>query len=90
MFGEAAIKLLKMMGHSGTVPSAILPEDIPDAIQRLQSGLAAAQAPADAAESESDDDQDEPRVSIGQRAFPLVELLKHAAKADCSVLWERV
>jgi hypothetical protein len=28
MFGEVAVRLLKMMGHSGTVPSAVLAEDI--------------------------------------------------------------
>ena len=39
MFGDVAIRLIKMMGHSGTVPSAILAEDIPAALARLQAAL---------------------------------------------------
>ena len=29
MFGDVAVTLLKMMGHSGTVPSTLLARDIP-------------------------------------------------------------
>ena len=32
MFGDIAERLLKMMGHSGTVPSAILADDVPAAL----------------------------------------------------------
>ena len=45
MFGDAALKLLKMMGHSGTVPSAILAKDIPAALARLQAGMEAEAPP---------------------------------------------
>ena len=50
MFGDIAVQLLKMMGHSGTVPSAIVAKDIPPALKRLQAALGAlppepAQAP---------------------------------------------
>ena len=36
MHGDAAVALLKGMGHSGTVPGAILAADLPDALARLQ------------------------------------------------------
>ena len=36
MFGDAAHRLLKMMGHSGTVPSAILADDVPAALDRVK------------------------------------------------------
>ncbi len=39
MFGDAALRLLKMMGHSGTVPSAILAEDVPAALDRLKRAI---------------------------------------------------
>ena len=39
MFGDIAVHLLKLMGHSGTVPSAILAADIPAAVQRLEKAL---------------------------------------------------
>ncbi len=36
MFGDVAVRLLKMMGHSGTVPSALLAENVPAALGRLE------------------------------------------------------
>ncbi|NNJ91650.1 MAG: DUF1840 domain-containing protein, partial [Gammaproteobacteria bacterium] len=41
MFGNLAIKLLKLMGHSGKVPSALLAEDVPTALERLEAALEA-------------------------------------------------
>ena len=40
MFGEAARSLLKKMGQSGNVPGALMPEDIPEALSRLERELA--------------------------------------------------
>ena len=88
MFGEVAVQLLKAMGHTGAVPSAMLPEDIPAAIERLK---AAAAVQADTASNEGAQaavgDENELPVSIKQRAFPLIELLERAAKRKCEVLW---
>lgn len=39
MFGTAARSLLKMMGQSGNVPGAIMPEDIPAALRKLEEAL---------------------------------------------------
>ena len=36
MFGKTALQLIKMMGHSGVVPSAIMAEDVPAALDRLK------------------------------------------------------
>ena len=36
MFGDVARQPLKMIGNSGTVPGAILAEDVPDALDRLK------------------------------------------------------
>jgi len=87
MFGDIAVQLLKMMGHSGTVPSAILAQDIPQALARLEASLAA--APDEAVQSgASRQDDDSPKVSLRQRAHPLIDLLRRAAKANCDVLWD--
>jgi hypothetical protein len=85
MFGDAALKLLKMMGHSGTVPSAILAEDIPAALSRLEAGL---QAEAPASARPQQDDKRDPPVSLGQRAYPLIDLLTRAAARGCAVTWK--
>lgn len=88
MFGDVAIKLLRLMGHSGTVPSAIEPEDIPEALRRLQMGVAA-EEDAEAAEGNSDnpEDNEEELVSLKNRAMPLIELLEASEKEHVPVMW---
>ncbi|MCW8918086.1 MAG: DUF1840 domain-containing protein [Gammaproteobacteria bacterium] len=82
LFGEVARNLLQGMGHSGTVPGALLPEDIEPALQRLRASLAS--APAVAA-GQSDD---EPEVPLSRRAYPLVKMLEASLAAQCEVMWE--
>ena len=90
MFGDIAVHLLKLMGHSGTVPSALVAEDVPAALERLRTAIAAHQATVPkAAEDVDDEDDDESPVDLAQRAFPLIELLEAAAAAQCDVLWDR-
>ena len=93
MFGDVAVKLLTMMGHSGTVPGAILAEDVPAALARLKKALAedrsaAVAVPADDAKEEDEEAKEIP-VSLAQHAFPLLELLKAAAGTQRDVMWER-
>jgi len=85
MFGDVAVHLLKMMGHSGTIPGALLAADIPAALQRLEKALE--NPPALPARPDSSDDDKESRVSVYQRAFPLVQLLKDAAAQKVDVMW---
>lgn len=84
MFGDVALALLKMIGHSGTVPSAILAADVPAALSRLAAGIEAAKA----APSVDDEDEDEPQVSLSNRALPLINLLTAAAREGCDVMWK--
>ena len=87
MDGAIAVQLLKAMGHSGTVPSAILAKDIPAAVARLRSAVAA--TPAATTSPDSDDkDQKEVLVSLRQRAFPLIDLLTRAAEKGAEVMWK--
>lgn len=91
MFGDVAQQLLKMMGHSGAVPGALLAEDVPAALDRLKKAIEAEQA-AEAAEppaAPAEDDADEQAVSLPHRAFPLIELLAAAARANCHVMWDK-
>jgi hypothetical protein len=88
MFGDVAVQLLKMMGHSGTVPSALLAADIPAALAHLQSGLRT-QPPPPPPPSDVDErgDKKEPPVSIHTRAVPLIDLLQRAQKRGCDITW---
>ena len=83
-FGDVAVKLLRMMGQSGAIPGAILAGDIPAALQRLRQALG--QHGGEASGTAQDD---EPRVTLSQRAFPLIELLERAAKTDADVIWDQ-
>lgn len=93
MFGEVAIHLLKMMGHSGTVPSAITAAEIPAALARLEKALEnppPLPGKPDAAPKQDDREDDaerEPPVSLQMRAYPLVQLLKAAVAKKADVLW---
>ncbi len=83
MFGDVALAMLKMMGHSATVPGAILAADVPAALSKLTAAIdAEVSAPVE------DQDADEPVVSMANRALPLIDLLTAAAKADCNVMWK--
>jgi hypothetical protein len=87
MFGDVAVRLLKLMGHSGTVPGALLAEDVQAALERLEAAVEADKQLPELEESGEGDD-DEPAVSLSHRALPLIELLKAAAKARCHVMWD--
>jgi hypothetical protein len=92
MFGDVAKQLLGLMGLSGTIPSAIKAEDVPVALARLETAIAQRRA-AEAAEVPGNDDHgsndDAPRkVTISQRAVPLLELLRAAAAKKADVMWD--
>lgn len=88
MFGEVAVHLLKLMGHSGTVPGALKAGDIPAALEHLQRGVES-ETKLEATDSSDTEDNDEEYVSLRHRALPLIDLLKAAAQADTDVMWDR-
>jgi hypothetical protein len=89
MFGEVAVKLLRMMGQSGVIPGAVLAQDIPAAVQRLRDAVGAEPAAEAGQASGKARDDGEPRVSLRQRAHPLIELLERAAKRGADVVWDQ-
>ena len=74
MFGDVAIRLIKMTGHSGTVPSAIPAEEVPAAHEHHNS---------------TNNDGEEPDISRQRRALPVLELLEAVEAAKCYVMWDR-
>ena len=83
MFGDVAFTMLKMMGHSATVPSAILAADVPETLSRLTAAIDSGKASLPVSDNDADDS-----VSMAHRALPLINLLTAAAKADCDVMWK--
>ena len=84
MFGDVALVMLKMMGHSETVPGAIRAEDVPSALSLLTAAI----SEKDALPPVEDKAADEPAVSMAHRALPLINLLAAAAKSGSYVTWK--
>lgn len=91
MFGDVAVRLLKSMGHSGVVPSAIVAEDVGAALCQLKQAVEADKAASARPEPRqlSEEGSDQPAVSLANRALPLIELLTAAAAAQCDVMWDK-
>ena len=91
MFGDVAVALLKLMGHSGAVPGALLAEDVPAALERLKAAVTASpDVPLDPAPGRPDVDEEEEQVhvSLAHRALPLIDLLSAAAAQKKNVMWD--
>lgn len=85
MFEKDAARLLKFMGHSGTIPSAIRAKDVAERLATLEKALAVdTPEPEEPARSEDE----EPPVPISHRAYPLMELMRTAIATDENVMWE--
>ncbi len=88
MFGNIAVELLKLAGMTGNVPTAILADDVPGMLATLETALGAHRAafgdsaPAASEPTHASDPHDEAgqaRVSLRNRAMPVLELLRAAA-----------
>jgi len=88
MFGDVAVSLLKKMGHSGTVPGAIMADDVPAALAKLTTAIETLKEQQADPNSTSNKDESEPAVSLAKRALPLINLLKAAAEKKTDVMWE--
>ncbi len=92
MFGDIAVSLLKLMGHSGTVPGAFQPRDIPTALDHLKKALATNEtvvANASGPVEEEEEESGERTINLVHRARPLIELLTASATAQCDVMWDQ-
>ena len=94
MHGDAAVALLKAMGHSGTVPGAILAADLPAALAQLRKVLDeqahAPLPPPPPADTKDDDERErEPPVTLRMRGLPLIDMIETAIARDSDLMWER-
>lgn len=92
---NVGLQLLKMMGRDSTLPSAMFADDVPEALSRLQQALAELDDDEVARDNQTgtkkmeEDDEDKPqKVSLKQRAQPLVKLMEKASEANVGLMWE--
>jgi hypothetical protein len=94
MHGDGAVTLLKAMGHSGTVPGAILAADLPAALASLLRTLetqADLPSPEPGAPVEADPEREDapPPVTLRMRAVPLIDMIETAIARGSDLMWER-
>ncbi|EXI69555.1 MAG: hypothetical protein AW08_00048 [Candidatus Accumulibacter adjunctus] len=95
MFAAVARQLLESIGKDCSARGVITTEQLPEAITRLRQAAAEHKAtpPASSVDdagraSTVGDDDDARPVGLGQRAFPLIELLQWTQQEEGFVLWE--
>ena len=95
MQGESAVTLVRLGGHSGTVPSAVLAADLPAFAARLRSGLdlhGGDLSPVPTAADRQEDDEDRPReqpITLRLRAVPLLDMIDTALRQKSDLVWEK-
>jgi hypothetical protein len=94
MQGEPALALVRLGGHSGAVPGAVLAADLPGFLAKLRVGLESQgdQPSPPVKEPAADEDEtEEPRerpVKLRLRAVPLIEMIETAIKQGSDLMWE--
>lgn len=91
MMGPNGDEVLRIIGKTPGPKGIIEPADMPAAIKALEEAVAADEALQQAQRDDERDDDDTPRpgghVSLRQRAWPLVEMMRRAHGASHEVVW---
>jgi Domain of unknown function (DUF1840) len=97
MQAEPAVALIRLGGHSGTVPGAVLAAELPEFLAKLRAGLelqGEQVSPPPPAKEPGDrwEDEEEPRerpIKLRLRAVPLLDMLDTAVRQQSDLLWEK-
>lgn len=95
MHGEPAVRLIRLGGHSGTVPGAVLYADLAEFLVALRRGLEVhgdELSPPPIVDPSAAEDDAEPRerpVSLRRRAVPLLDMIQTAIKRESDLMWEK-
>ncbi|MGB3429008.1 MAG: DUF1840 domain-containing protein [Burkholderiaceae bacterium] len=94
MFAETARRIFEILGRQEAPRGVITAEQVPEALRKLvaavdeeKAQLKAAQEEADLAAKQGDVHAQQPPITLGQRAFPLIEMLREAQKKKVDVTW---
>lgn len=86
LFGQVAVQLLHMMGHSGKVPGALYAEDVAKHLASLQEKMQYWPEESIMAKTGHSPDSS---VSLHHRALPLIALLSSAVAGCNNVSWDK-
>ena len=89
MLESVGLQMIKMMGRSPTVPSALAAEDVAHALDSLRANVAL-QSNSRVEEIDEGEEHDDRRsVSVAHRALPLINMLEAALEHGDHVIWDR-
>jgi hypothetical protein len=87
MLGPSGDQILRLLGREPAAKGIFEVKDMPAAIVALERAVAADEAKSD----DEDNDEDAPRtgggVSLRQRAWPLVEMMRRCHAAGHDIVW---
>jgi hypothetical protein len=94
MFAETARRLFEIIGRQEAPRGVITAEQVPEALRKLvaaveeeKAQLKAAREDAELQDKQGDGTAQPQPITLGQRAFPLVEMLREAQKKKVDVTW---
>ena len=82
MHENYAKKMLKLMKQSGKIPSALQAESMQKALDDLQQGIKVEN------DTNNQDSNRDDEISLNTRAYPLIQLLKHAVEKEEYIMWD--
>jgi hypothetical protein len=80
MTGPHGDQLLRLLGREPAARGILLPQDLPQAITALEAAVAA-EEPA------GDSDEARARITLRQRAWPLLEMMRRARAQGKEIVW---
>lgn len=91
MFAEVARTLLQAVGKETTARGVFTQPEMAEAARLLREAVkrAEAQPPAEEEEEDPVTGKKQPVVALGQRAWPLIDMLERTARRqDANIIWE--
>jgi hypothetical protein len=94
MFAETARRIFDIIGKDDAPRGVITADQVPDALRRLNDAveeekaqLKAASEQAESADRRAEEGAAQRAITLSQRAFPLLEMLRAAQKKKVDVTW---
>jgi hypothetical protein len=94
MFPETARRIFDLIGKAEAPRGVITADQVPEALARLVAAVEEEKAQLKAAEQQAEqserrgEEASQPRaITLAQRAFPLIEMLRAAQKKQVDVTW---
>jgi hypothetical protein len=87
MFGDVAYQMMELMGKEAGQRGVVTVEQLPEAIARLRQALEADREARRQPPPEQEGEERPEKVSVTQRALPLIELLECSLRKKKPVTW---